>query len=83
MDDALTLPVAWKGAELDLPLQIVPQGYTYRFIVRVGDTDLTIERDDGGELRALVYNTDEHTGKLPEQGLIAEIVATIEKLLAG
>lgn len=83
MDDVLTLPVTWKGAELDLPLQIVPQGYTYRFIVQVEDTELTIERDDGGELRALIYNADGHTGKLPEQALVAEIVATIEKLLAA
>jgi hypothetical protein len=81
MDEVYTLPVSYNGAALEFPFRIVPQGYTIRYLVRVEETDLSFEKDDAGELRAIIVNPDEHKGRLPEQGLIAAIGAVFMQLL--
>jgi hypothetical protein len=81
MDDgALMLPVTYRGQEYAFPFRVVPQGFTMRYTVLVGDVEVVYERDDAGELRALIYNQDEITGKLPERGLLEAISAVIVQL---
>lgn len=80
MDDAHYLPVTYKGTEFNFPLRIVPQGYTYKFVVQIDAVEVIYERDDSGELRAIISNPEEHTAKLPEHGLLAAIGEVIQSL---
>jgi hypothetical protein len=83
MDETLNLPVTYKGAELNFPLRILPQGYTYKFVVQIGEAEVIFERDDSGDLRALISNPDGHPEqKPPEHGLLAAIGEVIESLTA-
>lgn len=52
MDHELSLPVDYKGKELEFPFSMVAAGYIYRFVVQIGEAEVVFERDEGGELRA-------------------------------
>ena len=78
--DELQLPVTYNNINYDFPLRIVPQGFVYHFAVQVGDVEVIFERDDSGELRAIIYNQDVITGKLPDTGLLKAIIEVLEQL---
>lgn len=76
------LPVSYKGQEHEFPLRILPLGYTYRFVVKVGGQDLVFEKDEAGELRALLADpAAEPSAKPPEPGLLGAIAEVLEELL--
>lgn len=80
MEDLYQLPVSYKGEELEFPFRIVAQGYVQRFVVRIAEVDVVFEPDDSGEYRAIVYDADGVTGKLPERGLLEAISSVIQQL---
>jgi len=82
MEDMLTLPVSYRDTEYNFPFRIIPQGYTYRFVVTVDELEVIFERDDSGELRALTVDSSiTDRMRLPEPGLLAAIAAVIDSLM--
>ena len=79
-EEQLSLPVTYKGKELSFPLKIVPQGYVYRFVVKIDDMEVIYEKNDEGEYRAIISKPDEHQGKLPERELLEAISEVIVSL---
>ena len=79
-DEQLTLPVIYKGKEYSFPLKVVPQGYVYRFVLQIDEAEVTFERDEEGEYRAIISKPDEHKGKLPERALLEAISEVIISL---
>ena len=71
------LPVDYLGATLELPLTIVPLGYTYQLHIEVEGKKLIFEKDDQGEYR--VFDTGDAHGTF-NKGLVAAIVATLQAL---
>lgn len=82
MSEDLKLPVTYKGIEHEYPLRVAAGGYVPRFIVEVEGVEVVIERDDAGELRAVVYNPDEVKEKLPERGLFEAITSVVAQLIS-
>jgi len=80
MDAELMLPVEYKGKEYEFPFKVVLQGYAPRYVVLVDELEVIFERDDQGELRAIVYNQEGLTASLPAHGLLEVISATIQQL---
>jgi hypothetical protein len=78
MEDEYILPVTYKGKDLAFPLRIIPQGYTYKFLVVLDEATVIFERDDQGELRALLQDPELNEGKLPETGLLAALSEVLE-----
>ncbi|PSL31467.1 hypothetical protein [Dyadobacter jiangsuensis] len=77
MNETIMLPVDYQGASLELPLTIVPLGYTYQLHIEVEGKTLIFEKDDQGEYR--VIDTQHDTGTI-SKGLVAAIVATLQAL---
>lgn len=71
------LPVDYLGKVQELPLTIVPLGYTYQLHIQVEEKTLIFEKDDQGEYR--VIDTGSGTGHV-SRGLVAAIVATLQAL---
>lgn len=82
MEHSLWLPVDYKGRELEFPFSVAAQGHVYKFIVQVEDAEVVFERDEGGELRAIIQTPETFTGKLPDTELLQAIAETIEVLQA-
>ena len=79
-DEQHILPITYKGEELEFPLQIVPMGFTYKFIVTVGDAKLIYEKDDEGEYRAMLADPNVFTGKMPDRELLIAINEVLQSL---
>lgn len=77
MNETIMLPVDYQGASFELPLTIVPLGYTYQLHIEVEGKTLIFEKDDQGEYR--VIDTQHDTGTI-SKGLVAAIVATLQAL---
>ncbi len=77
MNETITLPVDYLGTSHELPLTIVPLGYTYQLHIEVEGKTLIFEKDDHGEYRVI-----DSTGDAGEvsKGFVAAIVATLEAL---
>ncbi|MCE7065059.1 hypothetical protein [Dyadobacter sp. CY326] len=78
MNEIIMLPVEHQGESFELPLTIVPQGYTYQLHIEVEGKTLILEKDDQGEYRVIDMSGGE--GEKVSKGLIAAIVATLEAL---
>jgi hypothetical protein len=52
--------------------------YGHRFLVDVGGVEVTLERDDAGEFRALL--PEGFAGKSPDKEIIGSIIEVLENL---
>ncbi|MDR6806834.1 hypothetical protein J2Y45_004026 [Dyadobacter sp. BE34] len=77
MNETIMLPVEYLGASHELPLTIVPLGYTYQLHIEVEGKTLIFEKDDQGEYR--VIDTANNSGAV-SKGFVAAIVATLQAL---
>lgn len=80
METSFELPVCYKGQDIELPMRLVTFGYTYRFVVQAGDTEIIIERDEQGELRALT-NPEQLQAHKTDPELVAAIVRSIQQVI--
>lgn len=80
--DSLMLPVTFRGDDLEFPLRVAQLGFSTRFVVTVDGVDVVYERDESGDLRALLAAPDEAASvKPPETALLAAIGETLAALL--
>jgi hypothetical protein len=75
--DSFELPVAYKGQELSFRARLVTTGFAPRFVVLVNEVEITFERDDNGEFRALLPYANEYSDHLLEKALLQAIHASI------
>ncbi len=81
MDDALQLPVYYRGETLEFPFRVAHLGYVRRFVVQVQEVEVHYETDDSGELRAVIPHINELRAPLPERELLEAIGESIGKLI--
>jgi len=77
MNETIMLPVEYMGDSHELPLTIVPLGYTYQLHIQVEGKTLIFEKDDQGEYRVI---DAVHDASGASKGLVAAIVATLQAL---
>jgi len=79
--DVFMLPVEVDGQELELETRLVRQGYVYKFLVTINDNEFAFERDEEGELRAILDTDTYTTLSKTEQHLLNEAGKNLGKLI--
>lgn len=78
MEQTVTIPVEYAGAEREFEARVQVWQYGHRFFVAVEDVELVFERDDSGEYRAMT--PEGFTGKLPDRGLVRAIAEVLDAI---
>ena len=77
MNETIMLPVDYQDETIELPLTIVPQGYTYQLHIEVEERTLIFEKDDQGDYRVIdMTGGQEHVSK----SLVLAILETLQAL---
>jgi hypothetical protein len=79
MEEPFIISANYKGADREFEGRLQVFGYSHRFHVDVDGTEVLFERDEEGNYRAIV--PPEHTGKIPEAGLLESIARAIKRIL--
>ncbi|MET3036695.1 hypothetical protein ABXT08_11365 [Chryseobacterium sp. NRRL B-14859] len=78
MEHQLELPVTYKGEELIFNGRLATFSYGYKLYVDVYGNEVVFERDDEGNLRAII--SDASTNPPVEKGLIEAIIELFNEL---
>jgi hypothetical protein len=78
MEQTVEIPVEIRGVERSFTARVQAWQYGLRFLVDVDGVDVTLERDDAGEFRALL--PDGFTGKQPDKEVIGAIIDVLQAL---
>lgn len=73
------LPVTYKGQDLLFNVRLATFTYGYKFYVEIDDNEVVFERDDEGNLRAIVPEVT--SGTTIEKGLIEAIIEVFSNSL--
>lgn len=77
--DTLEIPVTYKNKELSLKAHVVRFGYVNHIVVDLSGTQITIERDEEGNYRAL-GDTEKMEGSKVDVDLIKAVVTVLQSL---
>ena len=77
--DTLEIPLTFKNEELSLKAHVVRFGYVNHVIVDLGGTQITIERDEEGNYRAL-GNPEKMQASKVDVDLIKAVVGVLQSL---
>ena len=77
--DTLEIPVTYKNEELSLKASVVRFGYVNHIVVDLGRTQITIERDEEGNYRALGDPEKMESSKV-DVDLIKAVVTVLQSL---
>ncbi|HET6255420.1 MAG TPA: hypothetical protein VFE32_15175 [Puia sp.] len=78
MEQIIEIPVDLRGTERVYHGRVQAWQYGLRFLVDVDGVEMTLERDDAGEFRALL--PEGFAGKMPDKEVIAAIIEVLQAL---
>lgn len=78
MEQTVEIPVEIRGEERSYMARVQTWRYGLRWLVDVDSVDVTLERDDAGEFRAML--PEGFQGKAPDKEVIAAIIRVLEAL---
>jgi hypothetical protein len=78
MEQTVEIPVEIRGEERVFSAKVQAWRYGHRFLVVVDGVEVTLERDDGGEFRAILPVGFD--GKMPEKTVISAIIEVLQAL---
>jgi hypothetical protein len=78
MEQTIEIPVEIRGVERTFAAQVQAWRYGVRFLVDVDGVEVTLERDDAGEFRAIL--PDGFAGKMPDTEVIGAIIEVLNAL---
>jgi hypothetical protein len=81
MDDALEIPVTYKGQELSFPARLLLTGYTHKIQVEVDGQLIMFEPDEERNYRAVLDTNQLEQGARPDVPLLQAIAAVIESVV--
>jgi hypothetical protein len=82
MEDGFEIPVWYRDKELSFPARLASFGWTHRILVDVFGLEVSFERDEEREWRALVKPEDLEAGKNVDIPLLEAIRAAIDRILS-
>lgn len=78
MEQTIEIPIVIDGIDHVYPGRVQAWQYGLRFWVDVDGVELTLERDDAGEFRAIL--PEGFVGKIPDKEVVAAIIQLLENL---
>jgi hypothetical protein len=81
MSDGFTLNFLYQGVPQEIECRLRQSAYTYQFLCSAGDTELIIEKDDEGNLRAMEADPFSAKKKKPDPGLVKAMITEMERIL--
>lgn len=78
MEQTVEIPVEIRGEERVFSAKVQAWCYGHRFLVDVDGVEVTLERDDEGEFRAIL--PDGFSGKISDKEMIGAIVDVLKAL---
>ena len=78
MEQTIEIPIEIRGTERVYLGHVQAWQFGLRFLVDVDGVEMTLERDDAGEFRALL--PEGFAGKMPDKEVIAAIIQVMEAL---
>jgi hypothetical protein len=78
MEQSIEIPVTVRGVERSYPAKLQAWRYGVRFLVDLDGLEVTVERDEAGEFRAIV--PEGFTGKPPDKEIIGAIIGVLQEL---
>jgi len=78
MEQTVEIPVEIHGKERIFSAKVQAWRYGHRFLVDLDGVEVTLERDDAGEFRALL--PEGFVGKPPDKTVIQSIIGVLESL---
>jgi hypothetical protein len=81
MPESFTLHFLYKDIPQEIECTLRVSAYTYQFLCLAGDSQMIIEKDDEGNLRAM--ESDPFSARIhkPDAGLIKAMLAEMERVL--
>lgn len=77
--DTFEIPVTYKNKELSFEAHVVRFGYVNHIVVNVNGVQITIERDEEGNYRA-VGDAEKMQDATIDVGLIEAVITTLQSL---
>ena len=81
MSESFTLNFLFKDVPREVSCTLRTSAYTYQFLCRIGDSEMILEKDDEGNLRALDADPFSSGKPKPDPGLVRALIAEMEKIL--
>jgi hypothetical protein len=78
MEQTVEIPVTVHGVDRIFAAEVQAWRYGLRFLVDVDGVQVTLERDDAGEFRAIL--PEGFAGKTPDKEVIGAIITTLQSL---
>jgi hypothetical protein len=78
MEQPIEIPVTVRGVERNFAARVQAWRYGVRFLVDVDGVEVTVDRDDAGDFRAIL--PDGFTGKPPDREVIGAILSVLQEL---
>ena len=78
MEQIVEIPVEIRGVERTFSARVQAWRYGVRFLVDVDGVEVTLERDDAGEFRAIL--PEGFAGKMPDKEAIGAIIEVLNVL---
>ncbi|MBS1663671.1 MAG: hypothetical protein JST68_21690 [Bacteroidetes bacterium] len=78
MEQTVDIPVTIRGVERSFMARVQAWRYGIRFLVDIDGVEMTLERDDAGEFRAIL--PEKFSGKLPDKELVTAIIEVLQSL---
>jgi hypothetical protein len=81
MSEAFTVSFMQHGVQLEVPCRLRVSAYTYQFLCQLGDSEIIIEKDDEGSLRAMETDPFSSKNKKPDPTLVKRLIEEMERIL--
>ena len=79
-ENEFDLPILIDGSEIVVKITLMPYGYTHRFILFIGDTEIIYEPDEERNYRVMVNATESHKLTDKDRTLIHLVAAQLQQL---
>lgn len=81
MGDVVNLQMIYKGSPIEVICTLRVSAYTYQFLCQLDDTEIILEKDDEGKLRAIMADPFSSKNKKPDPALVQHLIEEMERIL--
>ena len=81
MEEAFTLELEYKGTTCLVPCTLRVSAYTYQLLCQLEETEIIVEKDDEGNLRAMEKDAFSVKNKKADPVLVRALIAEVERIL--